>query len=157
MEVRRVAVQRGAVTLAVYDWPADAGANAPVVVLSHGTGFHGRCWDAVVERMPRGVRCIALDHRGAGLSEKPAPSSRPWSDGWTDVDQCYYAYPQFGQDTMDVMDALGIAPRESHSHIAFTNWHSTPRPPSSHMSMPHPHHKPQTPRSESGTAPAQPP
>ena len=55
MEIRRVTAQKGTVTLAVYEWPGvgavGSAGDAPVVLLSHGTGFHGRCWDEVMPVM----------------------------------------------------------------------------------------------------------
>lgn len=74
-------VEAGSVGLAVYEWPAEAG--APVVFLSHATGFHARCWNQVVERLP-GVRCLAIDMRGHGRSDKPAPPY-PWRNFADDV------------------------------------------------------------------------
>ena len=58
--------------------------------------------------MPRSVRCVAVDQRGHGASDKPPPSSKPWTDSWTSVDQCYYPYPLFGADLAAVVAALGI-------------------------------------------------
>jgi lipase len=56
------------VELALFEWP---GEGAPVF-FAHATGFHARCWDEVIHRLP-GRRCIALDMRGHGRSGKPAP------------------------------------------------------------------------------------
>jgi lipase len=81
------------VDLAVWEW---AGAD-PCIVLCHATGFHGRCWDQIVARLPES-HCIALDFRGHGRSSKPSP---PYSWRW------------FGEDLaallgeMQVRDAIG--------------------------------------------------
>ncbi len=56
------------VSLALWEWdgPGDT------LLFAHATGFHARCWDAVIERFPD-HRCLALDLRGHGRSETPAP------------------------------------------------------------------------------------
>ena len=56
------------VNLCYFEWP---GEGQPVF-LAHATGFHARCWDQVVARLP-GRRVIAIDMRGHGRSEKVAP------------------------------------------------------------------------------------
>src|SRR5688500_15435487 len=85
------------VELQVYEWPADG----PTVFLAHATGFHARCWDQVVARLPE-FRCIALDMRGHGLSSKPEPP---------------YPWRYFGEDVA----ALG---RELHLEGALAVGHS---------------------------------
>ncbi len=55
----------GGIELAVHEWPSD-GAGVPLV-FAHATGFHGRVWDAIIERLP-GHRAAAIDMRGHGLS-----------------------------------------------------------------------------------------
>lgn len=54
----------------------------PTVLFAHATGFHARCWDAIAEDLEE--RSLALDLRGHGRSEKPAPPY-PWSDVADDV------------------------------------------------------------------------
>lgn len=49
--------------LAVHHWPSD-GTGAPLV-FAHATGFHGRVWDAVIERFPDHP-VYAVDLRGHG-------------------------------------------------------------------------------------------
>lgn len=63
--------------LAVWDW---AGAGPPLLFV-HANGFHGRCWDAVLELLP-GYRCLALDLRGHGRSAQAAPPAdwRPFGE-----------------------------------------------------------------------------
>jgi lipase len=85
------------VELQSYEWPADG----PTVFLAHATGFHARCWDQVVARLPE-FRCIALDMRGHGLSSKPEPP---------------YPWRYFGEDVA----ALG---RELHLEGALAVGHS---------------------------------
>lgn len=74
--------------LQVWEWAGDE----PPVLLCHATGFHSRCWDQVVSRMP-GRRVIALDFRGHGRSSKPAPP---------------YSWRSFGQDVAALVSELGI-------------------------------------------------
>jgi len=73
--------------LALYEWPASAadtpGEAPPTAFFAHATGFHARCWDRVVEQLP-GVRCLAIDMRGHGRSDKPAPPY-PWRNFADDV------------------------------------------------------------------------
>jgi pimeloyl-ACP methyl ester carboxylesterase len=54
--------------LAVWERP---GAD-PAILFLHATGYHARCWDEVIARIP-GRRCIAFDARGHGRSNKPEP------------------------------------------------------------------------------------
>jgi pimeloyl-ACP methyl ester carboxylesterase len=73
----------------LYEWPG----AGPAVLFAHATGFHARCWDQVVANLP-GYRCLALDMRGHGRSEKPAPP---------------YPWRQFGEDVAAVARAIGLA------------------------------------------------
>lgn len=52
--------------LAVHHWPSD-GSCAPLV-FAHATGFHGRVWDAIIERFPDHP-AYAIDLRGHGLTD----------------------------------------------------------------------------------------
>ena len=74
--------------LCVFEWPGEG----PAVFLAHATGFHARCWDQVVARLP-GRHCYAIDFRGHGRSAKPAPP---------------YAWRYFGEDVVAVAEQLGI-------------------------------------------------
>jgi pimeloyl-ACP methyl ester carboxylesterase len=65
--------------LAVWEWPGDG----PPLVFVHATGFHGRCWDEVIRRLP-GRRALAIDLRGHGRSAKPDPPY-PWRNFGEDV------------------------------------------------------------------------
>jgi lipase len=67
--------------LALFEWPAEP--NAPAVFFAHATGFHARVWDQVIERLPD-MHCYAIDMRGHGRSDKPAPPY-PWRNFGTDV------------------------------------------------------------------------
>jgi len=78
----------GGIDLAIWEWPGDG----EPLVFAHATGFHARCWDAVIRRMP-GRRAIAIDLRGHGRSAKPDPP---------------YPWPAFGRDVAGIADLLGI-------------------------------------------------
>jgi lipase len=80
-------VSTGGVEIAVW---VRAGTE-PAVLFAHATGFHGRCWDAVVRRLPN--RCIAPDLRGHGHSSKPEPP---------------YPWRAFGSDLSAVARELGV-------------------------------------------------
>ena len=53
------------IDLAVHEW-ASEGTGVPLV-FAHATGFHGRVWDAIVDRFPAHP-VYAIDLRGHGLS-----------------------------------------------------------------------------------------
>ena len=76
------------INLTVYEWPADG----PKVFFAHATGFHARCWDGVIERLP-GLHCYAIDMRGHGRSDKPEPP---------------YVWRNFGIDVAEVGEQLGL-------------------------------------------------
>ncbi len=76
------------VRLAVFE---RAGAEPPVF-LAHATGFHARCWNQIVARVPH-RRAIAFDMRGHGLSSKPEPP---------------YRWRQFGEDTAMLVRELNL-------------------------------------------------
>lgn len=69
------------------DWPGEA----PAAVFVHGAGFHARCWDAVIEAVPR--RCVAVNLRGHGGVEAPAGALR---------------WPDFAADVIAACDAAGV-------------------------------------------------
>ena len=78
--------------MAWFEWPAAAAqAQAPTILLVHATGFHARCWDAVVEGL-EGRHVIAVDLRGHGRTEKTDPV--PWD--------------RFGEDLAEFVRALGL-------------------------------------------------
>ncbi|HMO54047.1 MAG TPA: alpha/beta hydrolase [Tepidiformaceae bacterium] len=55
-------------SLVVWEWPGPG----PTVFFAHATGFHARCWDEVIRRLPA-IRALALDTLGHGRSAEPAP------------------------------------------------------------------------------------
>lgn len=85
---RAFRVRGDGVELQAYEWSGEE----PTVLFAHATGFHARCWDEVIRRLP-GVRAVAIDMRGHGLSEKPAPP---------------YRWPAFGRDLAAAARELGL-------------------------------------------------
>jgi len=65
--------------LAVWEW---VGAD-PVILFAHATGFHGRCWDRIIQMFPE-RHCLAVDARGHGRSSKPEPPCH-WRDFGRDL------------------------------------------------------------------------
>lgn len=83
----RIAVN--GVEIALWEWPG----QDPAVFFCHATGFHARCWDQVIARIP-GRHYFAIDARGHGHSSKPAPP---------------YAWRDFGRDVEAVAQAIGLS------------------------------------------------
>jgi pimeloyl-ACP methyl ester carboxylesterase len=78
--------------MAWFEWPAaPAMVGAPTILLVHATGFHARCWDAVVERLG-GPRVVAVDMRGHGRTGKTGP----------------VAWDRFGDDLTSFVRATGL-------------------------------------------------
>jgi pimeloyl-ACP methyl ester carboxylesterase len=81
----------GTVDLVVHEW----GGDGPPVLLAHPTGFHGRIWAPVAERLiARGRTVYSFDFRGHGDSDSP------------DSD---YSWHGFADDVLAVTDHLGLA------------------------------------------------
>jgi pimeloyl-ACP methyl ester carboxylesterase len=79
------------VRLVVHDW---GGAGAPVL-LAHATGFHGRVWEPVAERLvASGRRVWSFDFRGHGDSDAP------------DTD---YSWHGFADDVLAIARHLDLA------------------------------------------------
>ncbi len=87
--IPRMLMVNGA-ALRVWDW--EAAPDAPTAVFFHATGFHGRVWDSVIRQLD-GVRCIAIDARGHGGSDKPPPP---------------YSWQLSGEDAAAVVEALAL-------------------------------------------------
>ena len=86
------------------DWPAaPAGAAEPPIVLLHPNRTNARVWDFVVERSTLPNRWLAPDQRGHGLSSVPESG---------------YQLDDYVVDTIDLLDALGVA--EAHFVAAAT-------------------------------------
>jgi pimeloyl-ACP methyl ester carboxylesterase len=81
----------GDVEIVVHHW----GGTGPPTLLAHPTGFHGRVWAPIADRLvARGRRVWSFDFRGHG------DSSAPESD---------YSWAGFGDDVFAVVAHLGIA------------------------------------------------
>ncbi|MGD9862390.1 MAG: alpha/beta fold hydrolase [Pseudodonghicola sp.] len=64
-------IDTGAARICVHEWGAEHRGARPTLMLSHATGFHGRCWDRVIARLgPRHI--LAPDLRGHGRSSAAA-------------------------------------------------------------------------------------
>ncbi len=80
------------VSLAVHDW----GGNGDPVLLAHPTGFHGRVWAPVAERLVAAGRKVwSFDFRGHGDSDKAPDGTYRWDD--------------FARDALGVVDHLELA------------------------------------------------
>jgi pimeloyl-ACP methyl ester carboxylesterase len=77
------------VALALWEWPGDG----PPLIFAHATGFHARCWDQVIRRLP-GRHAYAMDLRGHGRSAKPEPP---------------YPWRAFGRDIAELAELLDIS------------------------------------------------
>ena len=71
----------------------ELGGSGPLLLLVHATGFHGMVWAPLAARLARHFRCVSLDLRGHGRSDKD-PSGR-------------YAWERFTLDIRASVDALG--------------------------------------------------
>lgn len=85
------------VQLTVYCWNEHSRAHLPTIVLTHATGFHGRCWDQVVARLGD-YPVVAMDMRGHGHSQAGDFSS--WHVFADDLSQVL--------QRLDVREALGV-------------------------------------------------
>lgn len=67
------------ISLAVHHLSDCEPGSLPAVLLSHATGFHGRCWIPVAKRLEGRFDVWAHDHRGYGDSTVPDD----WTVRWT--------------------------------------------------------------------------
>ena len=88
VSVQRVASTDG-VELAVYDF----GGDGPDLLIGHATGFHGRAYDPMLERLD-GFRRISVDVRGHG--------------GATAPDGLDYSWESCAEDLLATIDALEL-------------------------------------------------
>lgn len=78
----------------VYEWEG----NSPTLVFCHATGFHGRVWDRVIEKL-EGYHCISIDLRGHGRSTNTEPPY-PWDSFVPDVMEII--------KTMELENVIGV-------------------------------------------------
>jgi pimeloyl-ACP methyl ester carboxylesterase len=91
---RSQAIDGPAGKLAVHDW----GGDGPPTLLAHPTGFHGRIWAPVAERLVAGGRRVwSFDFRGHGDSDAPDPAGDA------------YSWPGFADDALCIVKHLGLA------------------------------------------------
>jgi pimeloyl-ACP methyl ester carboxylesterase len=75
----------GGVRVALHDFGGPDDPAAPVLLLAHATGFHGRVWEPTATSLTDRYRCLALDLRGHGMSETPEGTSLAWGGMGDDV------------------------------------------------------------------------
>ena len=78
----------------VYEWEGEG----PTPFFCHATGFHGRIWDRVIDKLD-GCHCISVDLRGQGKSTKTDPPY-PWDSFVPDIITVI--------DTLNLTDIVGI-------------------------------------------------
>lgn len=78
----------------IYEWEG----NSPTLVFCHATGFHGRIWGRVIEKL-EGCHCISIDLRGHGKSTNTKPPY-PWDSFVPDVIKII--------ETMQLRNVVGI-------------------------------------------------
>lgn len=71
----------------------ERGSGEPLILIM-GLGAPGSKWEPHIQAYEKHFRCISIDNRGAGLSDKPEAVS--------------YTIEQMADDVLGVMDALGI-------------------------------------------------
>lgn len=77
------------IDICCFRWGKPGGRQAMMV---HATGFHARCWDQVIARLPGDWDVVSIDMRGHGRSEKKGP----------------YKWEQFASDLGEVASQLEI-------------------------------------------------
>lgn len=117
----------------VYDARLSGPENGRAVLLLHGFPQNGRCWDAVATRLAAaGNRCIAPDQRGY------SPGARP-------PDVSAYGMRPIVEDTVGMLDALGLDQVDVVGHDWGANvgwllatWHPSRVRTLTAVSVPHP-------------------
>jgi len=66
------------VQLSAYKYVVDSSASATSILFSHANGFHGRCFDPVIETLVADYGCVSFDLRGHGDSAV----SSDWPVAW---------------------------------------------------------------------------
>lgn len=82
----------------VYEWAANVNgesveAKGDPILLLHATGFHARCWDQIIHRLPVGTPIFAIDALCHGKSDSIDPP---------------YHWHRFAAYTEELIIALGI-------------------------------------------------
>lgn len=97
VEVKQHKLRVGDTNLCVFEWGRPGGHQ---VVLAHATGFHARCWDQVVAKLPDDWQVFAIEARGHGRSQNKAP----------------YNWGRFATDLAELMTQLGISDATGVGH-----------------------------------------
>ena len=90
-EPRLLRVRANGIELAVFEWHPELRGIEPSYVFTHATGFHARCWDPVIHRLPP-RHVLAVDQRGHGRSQKAE------FENWA----------EFGRDLGALLRELGV-------------------------------------------------
>jgi len=93
----------GGVQVAVHHLGGPDQPDAPVLLLSHATGFHGRAWAPLASHLTDRYRCLAIDHRGHGVARTPEGASFDWA--------------VIADDTVAVLDSA-LVPEDAELHGA---------------------------------------
>lgn len=88
--MRKHRIDTGRITLNVYE----AGEGPPAIFL-HGITSNGAVWEPVIAALQAGIRCLAVDQRGHGLSDKP-------NEG--------YGAEDYSKDALALIETLGAGP-----------------------------------------------
>src|SRR5438128_436298 len=81
-------VETNGIRLHYLDW----GGDGPPVLFVHPTGFHAHVWEPFAAHLAGRFRCLAIDTRGHGDSDKPG----------------VYGWPDFAADLEGFADKLGL-------------------------------------------------
>jgi pimeloyl-ACP methyl ester carboxylesterase len=80
------------VDVTVHELAPDPGPGSPILMMSHATGFHGRCFEPMAAILADRFWCWAPDYRGHGATDAP-----------TDID---LVWEHYGDDATAVAKAL---------------------------------------------------
>ena len=89
MEPTESFIEIDGVDICFFEWGER---GAPQLLLVHATGFHSRCWDQIVKKLPDGLNVFCVDMRGHGRSEKTGP----------------YSWDRFGTDLLRFCEAVNL-------------------------------------------------
>ena len=94
------------VQLSAYNYLADSHAPVPTILFSHANGFHGRCFDPLIESLVTDYECVSFDLRGHGDSA----IGPDWSAAWQGYgDDALAIAKQISKPTIAVGHSMGGA------------------------------------------------
>jgi pimeloyl-ACP methyl ester carboxylesterase len=102
--VQRVSSSDG-VAVAVHELAGDTGADHPVVLIAHATGFHGHAYLPVAEALAPRFHTYALDFRGHG--------DTPLEPGWE------VEWERYGDDAIAAAEEVAALPGADRGLIGF--------------------------------------